>query len=148
MLTKTLSVNNQKRQVGFFEDEPLLWVLRERLGLKAVKFGCGIGICGACTVLLNNQPVRSCSILAKDVDLPITTLEGIDKSHPVIRAWIDYQVPQCGYCQGGIIMSVYAMTLRKPLPSASSVLKTLSSHLCRCGTYERIAKAVRSIFPE
>ncbi|MEN3034223.1 MAG: (2Fe-2S)-binding protein [Aquificaceae bacterium] len=141
-------MNSQKRQIRFYESEPLLWVLRERLNLKSVKFGCGVGLCGACTVVIDGQPVRSCTILAKDINGNILTLEGLDKSHPVIKSWISFQVPQCGYCQSGFIMSVYAMTLKKPLPNASEVLSFLSSHICRCGTYERITKAVRSIFPE
>jgi len=127
---------------------PLLWVLRDNLGLVGTKYGCGVGACGACTVHLNGEPVRSCSIPAAAVaDQSITTIEGLAPSdealHPLQRAWIDLDVAQCGYCQAGQIMAAAALLAKKPDPSDADIDQALSGNLCRCGTYLRIRKAVR-----
>jgi len=127
---------------------PLLWVLRDNLGLVGTKYGCGIGACGACTVHLNGEAIRSCSIPAAAVaDQSITTIEGLAPSdealHPLQRAWIDQDVAQCGYCQAGQIMAAAALLANKPDPSDADIDQALSGNLCRCGTYLRIRKAVR-----
>jgi isoquinoline 1-oxidoreductase subunit alpha len=127
---------------------PLLWVLRDSLGLVGTKYGCGIGACGACTVHLNGEPVRSCSIpAAAAVGQSITTIEGLAPSdealHPLQRAWIDQDVPQCGYCQAGQLMAAAALLAKNPDPSDADIDGALSGNLCRCGTYLRIRKAVR-----
>jgi isoquinoline 1-oxidoreductase subunit alpha len=127
---------------------PLLWVLRDSLGLVGTKYGCGIGACGACTVHLNGEPVRSCSIpTAAAVGQSITTIEGLAPSdealHPLQRAWIDQDVPQCGYCQAGQLMAAAALLAKNPDPSDADIDGALSGNLCRCGTYLRIRKAVR-----
>jgi isoquinoline 1-oxidoreductase alpha subunit len=127
---------------------PLLWVLRDSLGLVGTKYGCGIGACGACTVHLNGEPVRSCSIpAAAAAGQSITTIEGLAPSdealHPLQRAWIDQDVAQCGYCQAGQLMAAAALLAKNPNPSDADIDQALSGNLCRCGTYLRIRKAVR-----
>ena len=127
---------------------PLLWVLRDSLGLVGTKYGCGVGACGACTVHLNGEPVRSCSIpAAAAADQSITTIEGLAPSdetlHPLQRAWIDQDVAQCGYCQAGQIMAAAALLAKNPDPSEADIDQALSGNLCRCGTYLRIRKAVQ-----
>jgi isoquinoline 1-oxidoreductase alpha subunit len=133
---------------GVEEATPLLWVLRDNLGLVGTKYGCGIGACGACTVLLNGQAVRSCLIpVASAADQAIITIEGLAPSdealHPLQRAWIDQDVAQCGYCQGGQLMTAVALLAKNPDPSDADIDQALSGNLCRCGTYLRIRKAVR-----
>jgi isoquinoline 1-oxidoreductase alpha subunit len=138
-----IKVNGRWYEVSAFEEEPLLWVLRERLNITSVKFGCGIGACGTCTVLLNGKAVRSCSLTIKESqNKEILTIEGIPKDHPLKRAWIKYQVPQCGYCQPGQILEAYALLLEKRNPTLEETLERMKGHLCRCGTYQRILKAV------
>ncbi len=138
-----LRINGKVYNVRAFEDEPLLWVIRERLELTGTKFGCGIGVCGACTLLVGGQAVRSCLLPVKDaVGKEITTIEGLPSNHPLKRAWIELQVPQCGYCQPGQIMEAYALLLENPRPTREQIVQRLSSHLCRCGTYNRIVRAV------
>lgn len=125
---------------------PLLWALRDILNLKGTKFGCGMGLCGACTVHLDGKPARACITPAKAVGTQaITTIEGIsaDLSHPVQRAWIDIDVPQCGYCQAGQIMAAVALLKQKPSPTDAEIAEAMSGNLCRCGTYLRIREAIK-----
>lgn len=139
-----LKVNGKDRRVEVHDKEPLLWTLRERLGLMGTKFGCGKGICGACTVHVDGQPRRSCRLLAKDVTgSTITTIEGLGDDHPVKLAWIEEQVPQCGYCQSGQIMHAAALMAKDPHASAEEIIKGMNVVLCRCGTYPRIARAIQ-----
>ena len=141
----TLSINGQDRQVDVPEDMPLLWVLRDRLDLTGTKFGCGIGSCGACTVHLDGVAVRSCQLpAAAAAGKAITTIEGLsaDGSHPVQQAWVEAQVPQCGYCQSGQIMAAAALIEQTPQPTDAEIDAAMDGQLCRCGTYQRIRAAV------
>ncbi len=125
---------------------PLLWVLRDIIGLKGTKYGCGVASCGACTVLLNGAAVRSCSIPISAVDGPIITIEGLSQDgrlHAVQEAWIEEQVPQCGYCQSGQIMSAVALLTGKPYPTDEEIGASMAGNLCRCGTYPRIRAAIK-----
>ena len=140
-----LKVNGVERQIDVEADTPLLWALRDTLGLTGVKFGCGIGACGACTVLIAGEATRSCSILVGDLEgAEITTIEGLsqDRSHPLQRAWIAEQVPQCGYCQSGMIMAAAALLRAKPKPSDEDIDATMTN-ICRCGTYGRVRAAIK-----
>lgn len=142
----TLNVNNQSFNVDVSPDTPLLWVLRDELELKGTKFGCGKAQCGACTVHLNGNAVRSCSLpVAAATKGKITTIEGLSKEtlHPVQQAWMELDVPQCGYCQVGQIMSASALLAKKPNPSDEDIDNAMSGNLCRCGTYTRIRKAIK-----
>ena len=140
-------VNGKKAKVDVEPDMPLLWVIRDFIGLKGTKYGCGMGLCGACTIHLNGKPVRACqmpaSILAKSPE--ITTIEGIGEKilHKVQKAWIELQVPQCGYCQSGQIMSAVSLLRDKPKPNEEDIENAMSGNLCRCGTYDRIKKAIQ-----
>jgi isoquinoline 1-oxidoreductase subunit alpha len=141
-------VNGKKYQVDVDSDTPLLWVLRENLGLTGTKFGCGIAQCGACTIHLDGQPIRSCiTPIASVKEKKITTIEGLsaDGSHPIQKAWIAEEVPQCGYCQSGQIMSAAALLAAKPKPSDADIDAALSGNICRCGTYQRIRRAIRRV---
>jgi isoquinoline 1-oxidoreductase subunit alpha len=144
-----LKVNGKEYTADGIDDAtPLLWVLRDSLGLVGTKYGCGVGACGACTVHLNGEPVRSCSIpAAAAAGQSITTIEGLAPSdetlHPLQRAWIDQDVAQCGYCQAGQLMVAAALLAKNPDPSDADIDQALSGNLCRCGTYLRIRKAVR-----
>ncbi len=138
-----LKINGRTYRVSAYEDEPLLWVIRERLRLTGTKFGCGMGVCGSCTVLIDGKAARSCLVPVSSVaGKEILTIEGIPENHPLKKAWIEEQVPQCGYCQSGQIMEAYALLLENPRPTKKQVIERMSSHLCRCGTYNRIVKAI------
>ena len=139
-----LNINGSQRSVDIEGDTPLLWVLRDELHLTGTKFGCGLGMCGACTVLLNGKPVRSCVVPVSAVaGQPITTIEGLskDRSHPVQQAWIAESVPQCGYCQSGMILSTVALLKNKPKPTDAEIDMAVTN-ICRCGTYTFVRKAI------
>jgi isoquinoline 1-oxidoreductase alpha subunit len=149
----TLKVNGAVHRVAADPDTPLLWALREELGFTGVKFGCGVGACGACTVHLDGEPTRSCSVPLEAAEgADIVTIEGLPASaglpagtlHPVQRAWIAQQVPQCGYCQSGMIMAAVALLQRTPNPSDADIDAAMTN-LCRCGTYPRVRRAIRSV---
>ena len=138
-------VNGKKHQADVDSDTPLLWTLRENLGLTGTKFGCGIAQCGACTVHVDGQPIRSCITPIGSVKgKRITTIEGLSAngSHPLQKAWIAEEVPQCGYCQSGQIMSAAALLAAKPKPSDADIDAAMSGNICRCGTYQRIRRAI------
>jgi aerobic-type carbon monoxide dehydrogenase small subunit (CoxS/CutS family) len=144
MLIK-LSINDKDYEIDIEPETPLLWVLRDNIGLTGTKYGCGIAECGACTVHLDGRPVKSCSMtVASAVGRRVTTIEGLsnDNSHPLQRAWIEHGVPQCGYCQSGQIMAAAALLSRSSNPSNSEIDAAMSGNLCRCGTYLRIRKAI------
>jgi aerobic-type carbon monoxide dehydrogenase small subunit (CoxS/CutS family) len=141
----TLIVNGKSQPVELAPETPLLWALRDTLALTGTKFGCGIGACGSCTVLLEGAPVRSCQVTVADAaGRRVTTIEGLspDGTHPVQRAWIADEVPQCGYCQSGQIVAAAALLARKPLPTDGDIDEAMDGILCRCGTYERIRRAI------
>lgn len=140
-----ITVNETSFDVDAEPDTPLLWVLRDTLGLTGTKFGCGIAQCGVCTVHVDGQAMRSCITLLEDVEgLQITTIEGLseDNSHPVQKAWIEHSVPQCGYCQSGQIMTAVALLQQTPHPTDEDIDAAMSGNLCRCGTYPRIRQAI------
>ena len=142
-----LMINGKVHQVNAEEDTPLLWAIRDSIGLTGTKYGCGIQQCGACTVLIGKRPVRSCGITVGEVaGKDITTIEGLseDSKHPVQLAWIEEQVPQCGYCQSGQIMSAVALLATNPKPSDSEIDIAMSGNICRCGTYPRIRAAIHT----
>jgi aerobic-type carbon monoxide dehydrogenase small subunit (CoxS/CutS family) len=140
-----LNVNGRAVEVDADPETPLLWVLRDTMGLTGTKYGCGMALCGACTVHLDGQPVRSCVTPVAAVGAQrITTIEGLstDRSHPVQRAWMEIDVPQCGYCQSGQIMSAAALLAKTPKPTDADIDSAMSGNLCRCGTYQRIRTAI------
>ena len=147
MTTYKLVVNGEARDVEAAPNTPLLWVLRDNLGLTGTKYGCGMAQCGACTVHLNGAAVRSCSTPVSTVgNKRVTTIEGLaseNEVHPVQQAWMDENVPQCGYCQTGQIMSAVALLEKNPAPNDSEIETAMSGNICRCGTYERIRKAIK-----
>ena len=141
-----LNINGRTATVDADPDTPLLWVIRDQLGLTGTKYGCGVAACGACTVHVDGGAVRSCAFpLSEAQDRKITTIEGLssNRSHPVQRAWIAEQVPQCGYCQSGMIMSVAALLVEKPNPTDTDIDAAITN-ICRCGTYQRIRKAIHA----
>ena len=146
MAKHNLTVNGKKYNVEADLDTPLLWVIRDYVGLKGTKFGCGMALCGACTVHLDGQPIRSCStpISTLKSTNKITTIEGISANtgHAVQKAWIEAQVPQCGYCQSGQIMSAVALLKEKSNPTDEDIDTAMSGNICRCGTYPRIRQAI------
>ncbi|BCQ51868.1 (2Fe-2S)-binding protein [Burkholderia gladioli] len=139
-------INGRPVTVDAYEQTPLLWIIRDEIGLKGTKFGCGIGMCGACTVHVGGRPTRSCMTQLKAVEgADITTIEGLDPQgqHPVQRAWRDIQVPQCGYCQSGQIMQAAAMLEDFPDPTDADIDAVMTGNLCRCMTYSRIREAIK-----
>lgn len=143
----TLTVNGKSQSVDVAPDTPLLWVLRDTIGLTGTKFGCGMALCGACTVHIDGEATRSCVTPVSAVaNRKVTTIEGLsaDGSHPVQKAWVDHQVPQCGYCQSGQIMSASALLAKTPKPSEDDIDKAMSGNICRCGTYQRIRAAIHA----
>ncbi len=140
-----ITVNGNQREVDVDEDMPLLWMLRDSLGLTGTKFGCGVGVCGACTVLENGNAIRSCQIPAKEADgRSFVTIEGLsaDVSHPCQRAWMEEDVAQCGFCQPGMIMNACALLREHPEPTDEMIDNVMSDSVCRCGTYPRMRKAI------
>jgi aerobic-type carbon monoxide dehydrogenase small subunit (CoxS/CutS family) len=140
-----LTVNGKPRMVSSPPDTPLLWVLRDELGLTGTKYGCGAGLCGSCTVLSDGEAIRSCSVAVSDVKgNKIVTIEGLspDGTHPLQKAWIAENVPQCGYCQAGQIMNAAALLASIPKPSDEEIDEAMSGNACRCGTYQRIRRAI------
>lgn len=142
-----LQINNRSYETDVADDTPLLWVLRDNLGLVGTKFGCGIAQCGACTVHLDGEAVRSCVLPVSAVGKgKVTTIEGLSEKgdHPVQKAWEEIDVPQCGYCQAGQIMTAAAFLKKNPKPTDAQIVETMSGNICRCGTYHRIREAVKS----
>jgi aerobic-type carbon monoxide dehydrogenase small subunit (CoxS/CutS family) len=145
----SLEINGKAYQVDVGADVPLLWVIREHLKLTGTKFGCGIGACGSCTVHVDGKAARSCQTPVGSVaGRKITTIEGLAADHPVVKAWIREQVPQCGYCQSGQIMQAAALLAEDPKPSEAKIASSLDGNLCRCGTYPRIRMAIKSASKE
>ena len=145
-MTVRLRINGEPRDVDVDPEMPILWVLRDVLGLVGTKYGCGQALCGACTVHLDGEAIRSCvTPVRRAVGRDLTTIEGLSKdgSHPLQRAWVELAVPQCGFCQGGQIMTAAALLAKKPRPSDEEIDASLAGNLCRCGTYLRIGAAVK-----
>jgi len=141
----TLEINQKKYQVNVIPDTPLLWVIRDTIGLTGTKYGCGKALCGACTVLVDGEAIRSCVTPVSSVaEKKITTIEGLsaDLEHPLQKAWIDEDVPQCGYCHSGQLMQAAALLKKNQKPSDEDIDREMSGNLCRCGTYQRIRKAI------
>ena len=141
----SLSINGQSHTADVDDSTPLLWVLRDTLDMTGTKFGCGMALCGACTVHINGEASRSCiTPISSVAGKKVTTIEGLstDASHPVQRAWIEEDVPQCGYCQSGQIMSAVALLSKTPKPTDAQIDDAMSGNICRCGTYQRIRKAI------
>ena len=140
----TLNVNGKTTTVDVPADMPLLWVIRDVLNLKGTKFGCGVAQCGACTVNMGGRAIRSCSTPVSTVKGPVTTIEGLsaDGNHPLQQAWMEIDVPQCGYCQAGQIMSANALLSQNPKPSDEQITSAMTGNICRCGTYLRIRQAI------
>lgn len=147
MAEYTITINGEDKKVNVSPDTPLLWVLRDNLKLKGTKFGCGIAQCGACTVHIDGNAVRSCSTPISSINSKsITTIEGLSEegTHPVQKAWLEHDVPQCGYCQAGQIMTAAALLDSNPSPSDDQIASAMSGNICRCGTYTRIRDAVKT----
>jgi isoquinoline 1-oxidoreductase alpha subunit len=146
-MATTLTVNGTQHQVDLPGDVPLLWVLRDAVGLTGTKYGCGVAACGACTVHINGEAVRSCQVTLDDVDGDVTTIEGLgtpDAMATLQQAWVDHQVAQCGYCQSGQIMQAAALLAEIPSPTDADIDDAMQGNLCRCGTYPRIRAAIHT----
>jgi len=146
-MATSLTVNGTDHSVDLPDDVPLLWVLRDALGLTGTKYGCGVAACGACTVQIADEAVRSCQVALADVWGPVTTIEGLGTPaalHAVQAAWVDHQVAQCGYCQSGQIMQATALLAETPAPTDAEIDAAMAGNLCRCGTYPRIRAAIRT----
>lgn len=142
----TIEVNGTRQTVDLPGDTPLLWVLRDGLGLTGTKYGCGVAACGACTVHLGGVAVRACQVWLQDVDAPVTTIEGIgtpERLAAIQQAWIDHQVAQCGYCQPGQVMQAASLLAETPDPTDAQIAEAMAGNLCRCGTYPKIRAAIR-----
>jgi isoquinoline 1-oxidoreductase alpha subunit len=147
MATFDLNINGKKQQVDVAPDTPLLWVLRDHLKLVGTKYGCGVAMCGACTIHLEGEAVRSCQLAVSQVDgKSITTIEGLSEKgdHPVQQAWLEHDVAQCGYCQAGQIMNAAALLEQNPNPSDQEIDSAMNGNICRCGTYTRIKQAIKT----
>ncbi len=147
MAIYTLQINGKRQQVDVEPDTPMLWVLRDHLRLLGTKFGCGVSVCGACTILLGDDAVRSCQLPVSAVgDRPVTTIEGLSENgdHPLQKAWLEHDVSQCGYCQPGQIMNAAALLRKNPSPTDREIEEAMYGNLCRCGTYLRIKAAIRT----
>jgi len=148
MATYNLTINGETRKVDVAPDTPVLWVLRDHMNLVGTKFGCGIAQCGACTIHVNGNAVRSCSFPVSAVgDLPVTTIEGLatgEENHPLQEAWLEHDVPQCGYCQAGQIMNAAALLNRNANPTDAEIESAMDGNICRCGTYLRIRAAIKT----
>ena len=143
-MATSLEINGRTVQVEADADTPLLWVLRDEVGLTGPKYGCGVGQCGACTVLADGAPVRSCSLpVSALAGVKITTIEGLGGNHPVQEAWVKLDVPQCGYCQSGQVMSAVALLAGNANPSDADIDTAMDGNICRCGAYQRIRAAIR-----
>ncbi len=144
-MSTQLNINRKPQTVDAAEDTPLLWVLRDTLDMKGTKYGCGIGACGACTVLMDGKPIRSCQTPISQVTGKITTIEGLadnGKLHVLQQTWIDLDVAQCGYCQAGQILAASALLAEKPKPTDADILSAMTGNICRCATYNRIKAAI------
>ena len=144
-MEKTVIINGRELRVEVNEEMPLLWFIRDEVGLTGTKYGCGLGVCGACTVHLDGQAIRSCQTPISSVyGKKITTIEGLSEhgDHPLQKAWLQHRVPQCGYCQAGQIMGASDLLSRNPSPAEEDIENGMSAHICRCGTYKRITKAI------
>ena len=143
-MATTLDINGKSVSITAADDTPLLWVLRDELGLTGTKYGCGIAQCGACTVHIDGQPARACQTpISAIAGMKVTTIEGLGGHHPVQQAWVKADVPQCGYCQSGQIMSAAALLAEKRHPTDADIDAALSGNICRCGTYQRIRAAIK-----
>lgn len=143
-----ITVNNNEHEIDVSDEMPLLWLLRDHLSLTGTKYGCGKGLCGSCTVHVDGQPIRACQMTAAQVaGKKITTIEGLagDQLHPLQQAWLDFDVPQCGYCQSGQLMSAAALLAENPKPDDNDIDTAMAGNICRCGTYNRIRAAIHRV---